>query len=40
MTPQNLNIDTLEYRHHKELYLKLKEEERDTRLILEYTLMS
>ena len=30
MTPQNLNIDTLDYRHHKELYLKLKEEERKT----------
>ena len=26
MTPQNLNIDTLDYRHHKELYLKLKED--------------
>ena len=30
MTPQNLNIDTLDYRQHKELYLKLKEEERET----------
>ena len=30
MTPQNLNIDTLGYRHHKELYFKLKEEERET----------
>ena len=30
MTPQNLNIDTLDYRDHKELYLKLKEEERET----------
>ena len=30
MTPQNLNIDTLDYRHQKELYLKLKEEERET----------
>ena len=30
MTPQNLNIDTLDYRHHKELYLNLKEEERET----------
>ena len=30
MTPQNLNIDTLDYRHHKELYLKLKGEERET----------
>ena len=29
MTPQNLNINTLDYRHHKELYLKLKEEERE-----------
>ena len=30
MTPQNLNIDTLDYGDHKELYLKLKEEERET----------
>ena len=30
MTPQNLNIDTLDYRDHKELYLKLREEERET----------
>ena len=30
MTPQNLKIDTLDYRHHKELYLTLKEEERET----------
>ena len=30
MTSQNLNIDTLEYRDHKDLYLKLKEEERET----------
>ena len=30
MIPQNLNIDTLDYRHHKELYLKSKEEERET----------
>ena len=30
MTPQDLNIDTLDYRNHKELYLKLKEEERET----------
>ena len=30
MTPQNLNIDTLDYRHHKDLYLKLKEEEIET----------
>ena len=29
-TPQNLNIDTLDYRDHKELYLKLREEERKT----------
>ena len=29
-TPQKLNINTLDYRHHKELYLKLKEEERET----------
>ena len=26
----NLNIDTLDYRHHKELYFKLKGEERET----------
>ena len=30
ITPQNLNIDTLDYRHHKELHLKLKEKERET----------
>ena len=30
MTSQNLNIDTLDYRDHRELYLKLKEEERET----------
>ena len=30
MTLQNLNIDTLDYRDHKDLYLKLKEEERET----------
>ena len=30
MTSQNLNIDTLDYRVYKELYLKLKEEERET----------
>ena len=30
MTPHNFNIDTLDYRHHKELYLKLKGEERET----------
>ena len=29
-TPQNLDIHTLDYRDHKELYLKLKEEERET----------
>ena len=28
--PQNLNIFTLDYRDHKELYLKLKGEERET----------
>ena len=27
-TSQNLNFDTLDYRHHEDLYLKLKEEER------------
>ena len=30
VTPQNLNIDTLDYRDHKELHLKLKEEEKET----------
>ena len=30
MTPHKLNIDTLDYRHHKELYFKLKGEERQT----------
>ena len=30
MTSQNLNIDTLDYRDYKELYLKVKEEERET----------
>ena len=30
MTPQNLNIDTLDYIDHKELYLKLNKEERET----------
>ena len=30
VTPQNLNIDTLDYRDHNELYLKLREEERET----------
>ena len=34
-TPQNLNIDTLDYRNHKELYLKLREEKRKT-LIMTY----
>ena len=29
-TPPELDIDTLDYRCHKELYFKLKEEERDT----------
>ena len=29
-TPQNVNIDTLDYRDHKELYLKLREEKRET----------
>ena len=29
MATQNLNIDTLDYRQHKELYHKLKEEERE-----------
>ena len=29
-TPQNLNIDTLDYRDHKKLYLKLREEKRET----------
>ena len=29
-TPHKLNIDTLDYRQHKELYLKLKGEERET----------
>ena len=30
VTPQNLNIDTLDYRDHKDLYLKLREEKRET----------
>ena len=30
MTSQDLNIDTLDYRDHKYLYLKLNEEERET----------
>ena len=29
-TPQSLNIDTLDYRDHKELYLKLKEKKGET----------
>ena len=29
-TPQNLNIDTLDYRDHKELYFKLREKRRET----------
>ena len=29
-TPPKLDIDTLDYRHHKKLYFKLKEEERET----------
>ena len=29
-TPHKLNIDTLDYRHHKEFYFKLKGEERET----------
>ena len=29
-TPHELDIDTLDYRHHKELYFKLKEKERET----------
>ena len=41
LTSQNLKIDTLDYRDHKDLYLKLKEEERETLDIdLDYTLMS
>ena len=28
-TPPKLDIDTLDYRHHKELYFKLKGEERE-----------
>ena len=28
--PPKLDIDTLDYRHHKELYFKLKGEERET----------
>ena len=30
VTPQNLNIDTLDYRDHKELYLKLREKKGET----------
>ena len=30
MTPQTFNIDTLDYRYHKDLYLKLRGEERET----------
>ena len=30
MTPQTFNIDTLDYRQHKDLYLELKGEERET----------
>ena len=30
VTPQNLNIDTLDYRDHKEIYPKLRGEERET----------
>ena len=29
-TPQSLNVDTLDYRDHKELYLKLKEKKGET----------
>ena len=29
-TPHKLNIDTLDYRQYKELYFKLKQEERET----------
>ena len=29
-TPPKLEVDTLDYRHHKESYFKLKEEERET----------
>ena len=31
VTPQNLNIDTLDYRDHKELYYKLKEKRGNSR---------
>ena len=30
MTSQNVNIETLDYRDHKDLYLKLKDEKRET----------
>ena len=30
VTPQNIDINTLDYRDHRELYLKLKEEEGET----------
>ena len=30
ITTQNLNFDTLDYRNHKDLYLQLKEEKRET----------
>ena len=30
ITPQKLDIDTLDNRHHKDLYFKLKGEERET----------
>ena len=29
-TSQNINIDTLDYRDHRDLYLRLKEEEGET----------
>ena len=41
VTPQNLNVDTLDYREHKELYFKLREKKGETLdVILAYTLMS
>ena len=40
-TSQNLNIDTLDYRDHKDLYLKLKEEEKRFQMLtLAYILTS
>ena len=30
VTPQNLNVGTLDYRDHKELYLKLREKKGET----------